>query len=58
MKWISLLTSTSLYISAAFKATKETFGSLDIVVNNAGVGGETDDNWERCIDINMVGKKI
>lgn len=41
--------------AAAFKKTKETFGGIDIVVNNAGVGGENDDNWERCIDINMVG---
>ena len=41
-------------ISEAFKKTKETYGGIDIVVNNAGVGGEADDNWERCIDVNMV----
>ena len=41
-------------ISETFKKTKETFGGIDIVVNNAGVGGEADDNWERCIDVNMV----
>lgn len=42
-------------MEAAFRTTKETFGGIDIVVNNAGVGGEADDNWERCIDINMKG---
>lgn len=42
-------------MEAAFETTKKTFGGIDIVVNNAGVGGEADDNWERCIDINMKG---
>ena len=44
-----------MFIIDAFKKTIETFGGLDIVVNNAGVGGEADDNWERCVDVNMVG---
>ncbi|KAK7504566.1 hypothetical protein BaRGS_00004052 [Batillaria attramentaria] len=32
----------------SFQLAKSSFGRLDIVVNNAGVGGEHDDNWERC----------
>lgn len=41
--------------SDTFKKTKETFGSIDIVVNNAGVGGEADHNWEQTIDVNVKG---
>ena len=37
-----------------FKRTKEAFGGIDIVVNNAGIGGETDENWEQTVDVNMV----
>ncbi|WAR11922.1 PGDH-like protein, partial [Mya arenaria] len=37
----------------AFRRTREVLGGLDIVVNNAGVGGETDDKWEAVIDINL-----
>lgn len=39
----------------AFKRTKEEFGGIDIVVNNAGIGGESDDKWESVIDVNMKG---
>ncbi|KAL8583345.1 hypothetical protein ACOMHN_057631 [Nucella lapillus] len=39
----------------AFKVTTETFKGLDIVVNNAGVGGESDQQWEKCVDINVKG---
>ncbi|XP_053401488.1 15-hydroxyprostaglandin dehydrogenase [NAD(+)]-like isoform X1 [Mercenaria mercenaria] len=39
----------------AFKRTKEVFGGIDIVVNNAGIGGESDDKWERVVDVNMKG---
>lgn len=39
----------------AFKKTKEVFGGIDIVVNNAGIGGESDDKWEHVIDVNMKG---
>ena len=34
--------------------TKETFGSLDIVCNNAGIEDET--NWEKLLSINLVSK--
>lgn len=37
----------------AFRKTKETFGSIDIVVNNAGIVG--DYRWEREIKINVEG---
>ncbi|KAL4234974.1 hypothetical protein ACF0H5_006615 [Mactra antiquata] len=40
---------------AAFKRTKDTFGGIDIVVNNAGIGGETDDMWEKVVDVNVKG---
>jgi NAD(P)-dependent dehydrogenase (short-subunit alcohol dehydrogenase family) len=43
-----------LFFSEAFKRTKEEFGGIDIVVNNAGIGGESDDKWESVIDVNMV----
>jgi NAD(P)-dependent dehydrogenase (short-subunit alcohol dehydrogenase family) len=29
----------------------ETFGSVDVVVNNAGINGEN--NWETMLDINL-----
>jgi 15-hydroxyprostaglandin dehydrogenase (NAD) len=39
-------------VSGAFKKTKETFGDIDIVVNNAGTIDE--EHWEREININVV----
>ena len=35
-----------------FAKTKETFGSLDIVCNNAGI--EDESNWEKLLSINLV----
>lgn len=37
-----------------FKKVKETFGCLDIVCNNAGIGGEVYPLWEKTIDVNLV----
>ncbi|XP_048733143.1 15-hydroxyprostaglandin dehydrogenase [NAD(+)]-like [Ostrea edulis] len=36
-----------------FRKTKENLGSIDIVVNNAGIVHEK--AWEKCIDINLNG---
>ena len=37
----------------AFKDTKEKFGGIDIVCNNAGMGNE--DYWRKMIEVNLVG---
>ena len=42
-------------VAEAFKKTKETFGTIDIVINNAGIVGE--DRWEAAIEINVVRNK-
>ena len=39
---------------SVFKKTNEQFGSLDIVVNNAGVGDES--KWKTLIKVNLVRK--
>jgi 15-hydroxyprostaglandin dehydrogenase (NAD) len=41
-----------IHVSEAFKETKETFGCIDIVVNNAGITDE--EHWEKMVDINVV----
>ena len=41
-----------LSVPGSFEKAKAHFGRLDIVVNNAGVAGETD--WEKTLDVNMV----
>ena len=48
-------------VARALEAVEETFGGLDIVVNNAGIGAvgtveENDDaEWARVLDVNVVG---
>jgi short-subunit dehydrogenase involved in D-alanine esterification of teichoic acids len=47
------ITENSVFLSDAFQRTIDTFGTLDIVVNNAGIIDEID--WEKEVDINLVG---
>jgi 2-keto-3-deoxy-L-fuconate dehydrogenase len=48
-------------VDAAVAAVVEHFGSLDIVINNAGIGAvgdvsaNSDDEWHRVFDVNVVG---
>lgn len=46
-------TSVESDVQAAIAATVEAFGGIDIVVNNAGVGGGAD--WDRTIAVNLSG---
>jgi NAD(P)-dependent dehydrogenase (short-subunit alcohol dehydrogenase family) len=39
-------------VSDAFRKTKEAFGTIDIVVNNAGI--LDDHHWRRQIGVNVV----
>ena len=42
---------------AAFRKTKDVFGDIDIVINNAGIAGIGLGNpqWKKVIDIDLVG---
>lgn len=49
-------------VEAMVKFAVDTYGGLDIAVNNAGIGGETNptgsysvESWQRVIDINLNG---
>jgi NAD(P)-dependent dehydrogenase (short-subunit alcohol dehydrogenase family) len=49
-------------VHALFEKTKETFGRLDLLFNNAGVGAPavpledlTLDQWRRVVDVNLTG---
>lgn len=43
-----------IFLLDLFKSVNERFGCLDIVCNNAGVGGEVYPLWERTVDVNVV----
>ena len=41
----------------SFRKTKETFGQINIVCNNAGIGQKNElALWEKVVDVNLVGK--
>ncbi len=49
-------------VRALFERTKETFGRLDLLFNNAGIGAPpipledlTDEQWRRVVDVNLTG---
>ena len=48
-------------VDSAVAAVVERFGSLDIVINNAGIGAagdiaaNSDEEWHRVLDVNVVG---
>ena len=42
----------NVFVAEAFQRTTETFGILDIVVNNAAILDEID--WQKSVDINLV----
>jgi NAD(P)-dependent dehydrogenase (short-subunit alcohol dehydrogenase family) len=46
-------TSSEAEVKAAVDATQKAFGGIDIVVNNAGVGGGVE--WDKMIAINLSG---
>lgn len=53
--------SRSAEVDSLIKAAVDKFGGLDIIVNNAGIGGlggileVSDGDWERTININLAG---
>ncbi|BFZ25206.1 hypothetical protein BsWGS_28245 [Bradybaena similaris] len=42
-------------MSETFETVRETFGGLDIIINNAGVGIEMGELWEKTVDVNVKG---
>src|SRR5690242_19014016 len=49
-------------VRALFAATKDAFGRLDLLFNNAGTGAPaepledlTDEQWRRVVDVNLTG---
>ncbi len=53
--------SNSEQVAALFNGAVQALGRIDIVVNNAGLGGETpvvdmtDEQWDRVLDITLTG---
>ncbi|XP_046549855.1 15-hydroxyprostaglandin dehydrogenase [NAD(+)]-like [Haliotis rubra] len=42
-------------MEAVFQQVRDRFGGLDIMCNNAGIGGESREMWEKTVDINLKG---
>ena len=46
------------FLLDSFRKTKEAFGQINIVCNNAGIRDENElDAWEKIVDVNLVGMK-
>jgi NAD(P)-dependent dehydrogenase (short-subunit alcohol dehydrogenase family) len=61
-KYIHLDTSIEKEVSAVFSQVNEEFGSVDVLVNNAGISGTnaptheiSESDWQKVIDINVNG---
>jgi len=48
-------TSDEAQVRAAIDATVQAFGTLDVIVNNAGVSPATAPQWDRMIAVNLSG---
>ena len=44
--------SDVVFVADVFKKTKEKYGYVNLMVNNAGILNET--TWEKCVDTNLV----
>jgi NAD(P)-dependent dehydrogenase (short-subunit alcohol dehydrogenase family) len=53
-KWIRTDTTNEDDVKAAIAATVSAFGSLDVMVNNAGIGG-MQYSWDQIVDVNQNG---
>jgi NAD(P)-dependent dehydrogenase (short-subunit alcohol dehydrogenase family) len=49
-----VLYQSKINVAECYRRTLDTFGGLDIVINNAGILEE--EHYERMIDINLVRK--
>ena len=54
-----MLFFVSLWLIDSFKKTKEVFGQINIVCNNAGISSkneEQEEEWDKEVDVNLVGR--
>ena len=54
-----LLFFVALWLIDSFKKTKEMFGQINIVCNNAGISSkneEQEEEWDKEVDVNLVGR--
>ena len=54
-----MLFFVALWLIDSFKKTKEVFGQINIVCNNAGISSkneEQEEEWDKEVDVNLVGR--